>query len=45
MMLFMWTLAHDGASSLMVFLVPFAALNIFLLYKIPGWLKSERQAS
>jgi len=34
MILFAWTLAHDGARSLLVFLVPFAVLNCFLLYKL-----------
>jgi hypothetical protein len=36
MVFFTWTLAHNGASSLMIFLVPFAGLNLFLLYKMRG---------
>ena len=36
MVFFTWTLAHDGARSLMIFLVPFAGLNLFLLYKVRG---------
>lgn len=38
MTVFMWTIAHDGASSLLVFLIPFAALNFFLIYRT-DWLK------
>ena len=34
MMFFAWTLIHDGARSLIVFLVPFAVLNSFLLFKL-----------
>jgi len=43
MVIFMWVIAHDGARSLMIFLVPFAALNFFLLYRMPDWLKRERE--
>ena len=40
MIFFAWTLAHDGARSLLVFLVPFAVLNCFLLYKLTTrWVK------
>ena len=42
MLIFGWVLIHDGARSLLVFLVPFAALNFFLLFKGPGWLKTRR---
>ena len=38
MVIFMWAIAHDGARSLLIFLIPFAGLNFFLLYEIPGWL-------
>jgi hypothetical protein len=39
MIFFMWALVHDGASSLLVFLVLFAGLNFYLLYKIPARMK------
>ena len=39
MVIFMWAIAHDGARSLLIFLVPFAGLNFFLLYNLPKWLK------
>ncbi|MGE0132068.1 MAG: hypothetical protein AB7U82_28635 [Blastocatellales bacterium] len=42
MVIFMWTIAHDGARSLMIFLIPFAALNFFLLYRTPDWLIRRR---
>jgi hypothetical protein len=42
MIIFMWVLVHDGASSLLVFLVLFAGLNFFLLNKIPARLKKGR---
>jgi hypothetical protein len=44
MVIFMWVIAHDGARSLLIFLVPFAGLNFFLLYKIPGWLRKGRES-
>ena len=34
MIFFAWALIHDGTRSLMIFLVPFAVLNSFLLYKL-----------
>jgi hypothetical protein len=36
MVIFAWTFMHDGARSLLVFLVPFAGLNFFLLFKLMG---------
>jgi hypothetical protein len=44
MVIFMWAIAHDGARSLLIFLIPFAGLNFFLLYKIPNWLKKARES-
>ena len=38
-----WTVAHNGAQSPMIFLTPFAALNFFLLYRMPDWLKKGRE--
>ena len=43
MIVFAWTIAHDGARSLLIFLIPFAGLNFFLLYKTPDWLKKRRE--
>ena len=43
MVIFMWAIAHDGARSLLIFLIPFAGLNFFFLYKIPGWLRKARR--
>jgi hypothetical protein len=42
MVVFAWALIHDGARSLLIFLIPFALLNCFLLYKMPGWWKRWR---
>lgn len=42
MAFFVWALIHDGARSLMVFLIPFALLNTFLLFKMPGWFRKMR---
>jgi len=40
MIFFAWALIHDGARSLLVFLVPFAAVNGVLLYKLTTrWVK------
>jgi hypothetical protein len=36
---FMWALVHDGARSLLIFLILFAVLNFFLLNKISARLK------
>jgi hypothetical protein len=44
MVIFMWVIAHDGTRSLLIFLIPFAGLNFFLLYKTPGWLKTGRES-
>jgi hypothetical protein len=46
MFVFLWTIAHDGARSLLLFLILFSGLNFFLLFKIPDWLKqwSENRA-
>jgi hypothetical protein len=40
MTFFLWALIHDGARALLIFLVPFAALNGFILYKITVWLNT-----
>ena len=45
MVIFMWAIAHDGARSLLIFLIPFAGLNFFFIYKIPDWLKRRRDKS
>ena len=45
MMIFAWTLIHDGARSLLVFLVPFAVLNCFLLYKLTTWVEEAAEQS
>jgi hypothetical protein len=42
MIVFTWALIHDGARSLLLFLIPFALLNCFLLYKTPGWWERRR---
>jgi hypothetical protein len=42
MIFFAWTLIHDGARSLIVFLVPFAVLNSLLLYKSTNWWTNRR---
>jgi hypothetical protein len=42
--LFGWTLIHDGARSLLVLLVPFAAINAFLLAQLPSWLTTRRRS-
>jgi hypothetical protein len=36
---FMWALVHDGARSLLIFLILFAVLNFFLLNKVSARLK------
>jgi hypothetical protein len=43
MMFFAWALIHDGARSLLIFLIPFAILNLFLLFKMPGWFHKLRR--
>ena len=45
MVIFMWAIAHDGARSLLIFLVPFAGLNFFFMYKMPDCLKRRRKKS
>ena len=42
MMFFAWMLIHDGARSLIVFLVLFAVLNSFVLYKWTSWWANRR---
>jgi hypothetical protein len=42
MFLFMWTLIHNGASSLLIFLIPFAALNAFLIYRVTNLERRNR---
>jgi hypothetical protein len=42
MLLFMWTLIHNGASSLLIFLVPFAVLNAFLIYRLTNQERRNR---
>jgi hypothetical protein len=44
MVIFTWVIAHDGARSLLIFLIPSAGLNFFFLYKTPGWLKKGRDS-
>ena len=39
MVVFMWAIAHDGARSLLVFLVPFAAINTILIFTFSNWTK------
>lgn len=34
MIFFAWALIHDGARSLLVFLIPFAGLNAFIIYRV-----------
>jgi len=43
MVIFMEAIAHDVGRSLMLILIPFAALNFFLLYRMPDWLKKGRE--
>lgn len=42
MSIYAWGIAHDGARSLMIFLIPFAALNFFILLKMPEWFRKRR---
>jgi hypothetical protein len=39
MILFSWGIIHDGARSVLIFLVPFALVNFFIMLKLPGWMK------
>jgi hypothetical protein len=43
MMFFAWALIHDGARSLLIFLIPFAGLNLVLLFKMPVWFGKSRR--
>jgi hypothetical protein len=43
MSIYAWGLIHGGAGSLMIFLIPFAALNFFILLKMPSWFRKRRQ--
>ena len=42
MSIYAWGITHDGARSLMIFLVPFAALNFFILLKMTNWFRKRR---
>jgi len=43
MVIFIWSVAPEGARSPMIFLIPLPALNFFLLYRMPDWLKKGRE--
>ena len=45
MIIFAWVLIHDGARALLIFLIPLASLNAFLIYRLTNRRKGGRQDS
>ena len=42
MSIYAWGITHGGAGSVMIFLIPFATLNFFILLKMPNWFRKRR---